>query len=305
MIVASTGLHAAPPMNPPSDTSVQKRLTELEEKVAEMVLDNATQQDLINDLIKDRDELLARLLCTTGSDAENFTFTNCNVHIVNGLGATYTRNGRGNLIVGYNADPIGGPTVYNRYAPDGYNPDGPLSQNNREGSHNVVIGDGHLYASYGGLVAGKQNILNGEYASITGGSGNRADADRSSITGGGRNFTDGPGSTISGGDQNYTGLNGVAASILGGWSNRATDLQTAVSGGMENAATGYWSSVSGGQNNMAIGDYTAIGGGTGCIIDSRFAWAVGGRDGVDGNPGDLPPSDIEHCFLTNSLILTD
>src|SRR5262249_12829054 len=58
--------------------------------------------------------------------------TGANLRIVNGLGATETTNGLGNLIVGYNEP--------RQFAP-----------NVRTGSHNVVVGMEHNFSSFGGL----------------------------------------------------------------------------------------------------------------------------------------------------------
>jgi hypothetical protein len=100
-------------------------------------------------------------LSLVGTD---LTFTGVNVHIRNGEGRTNTRNELGNLIVGYNgALQVG---------------------NDRSGSHNLVVGDGHTYASYGGLVAGVTNSLTGPYATVTGGSDNVSGGLASSVSGG-------------------------------------------------------------------------------------------------------------------------
>jgi hypothetical protein len=57
--------------------------------------------------------------------------TGANLRIVNGLGTTETTNGLGNLIVGYNELRSGG-------------------RNTRTGSHNVVVGEGNNFSSFGG-----------------------------------------------------------------------------------------------------------------------------------------------------------
>jgi hypothetical protein len=65
--------------------------------------------------------------------------TGVNLNIRNGLGVTNAApNGLGNLIVGYNENTNGLP---------------------RTGSHNFVVGAEHGYFSYGGLVAGFNNLI--------------------------------------------------------------------------------------------------------------------------------------------------
>src|SRR5262249_49448897 len=89
-----------------------------------------------------------------------------NLQIVSGAGATDASvNGRGNLIVGYNAKPHD-------------------TSGGRTGSHNLVVGDEHAYPSFGGLVAGRHNAITGKSASVTGGEDNTASANFASVTGG-------------------------------------------------------------------------------------------------------------------------
>ena len=66
-------------------------------------------------------------------------FSGVNVQVVNGAGTTDTTNGLGNLIVGYNATPAG------------------LLDGMRDGSHNIIIGDGHEYREHSEL--GTTNIV--------------------------------------------------------------------------------------------------------------------------------------------------
>ena len=88
-----------------------------------------------------------------------------NLNIRSGSGETSgTVNGYGNLIVGYNEE-WG-------------------SSNDRSGSHNIVVGEGHEYSKYGGLVVGFANTISGGYASVSGGNGNTASGPYSSVSGG-------------------------------------------------------------------------------------------------------------------------
>lgn len=139
---------------------------------------------------------------------DDLILTGVNLHLRNGLGATASANGLGNLIVGYNEHTFGYP---------------------RTGSHNVVVGSENGSESYGGLVAGfknrstaqfasvtggLQNVASGEYASVTGGATSTASGSAASINGGSNNITDGVRSVISGGFGNTTG--GQYATITGG-----------------------------------------------------------------------------------------
>jgi hypothetical protein len=109
-------------------------------------------------------------------------FSGVNVQVVDGQDETTggTVNGRGNLIVGWNEN----------------------SNDARTGSHNLVIGPYHSYASYGGLVAGYDNFLSSDpYASVTGGMANHASGIASSVAGGVGNSATGDYDTVLGGDQ--------------------------------------------------------------------------------------------------------
>ena len=114
--------------------------------------------------------------------------TGTNLHIENGLGATFTTNSLGNLIIGYN----------------GYR----ANQNERGGSHNLILGDLENYKSYGGIVAGSTNTISAPYATVTGGFGNVAAGGGSTVSGGwhntagGLNQPDGDGTSVSGGQLN-------------------------------------------------------------------------------------------------------
>ncbi len=75
-----------------------------------------------------------RLACIdTSSASSTIVFSGCNVHIRNGVGSTESANARGNLIIGYNENPM---------------------LENRQGSHNLVVGANHGYAGVSGLSAG-------------------------------------------------------------------------------------------------------------------------------------------------------
>ncbi len=97
-------------------------------------------------------------------------FNRTNVQVQSGASTTNAAvNGLGNLIVGYNEIRANPP---------------PDSGYTRTGSHNLVLGSQNGYASFGGLVAGYQNVIVGDYASVAGGQTNRAFANYSSVSGG-------------------------------------------------------------------------------------------------------------------------
>ncbi len=185
------------------------------------------------------------------------TFTACNVQIVNGLGATdgnpndptnknndAVTNGLGNLIIGYN---------FNEF-------------NNESGSHNLILGDGNSYRSYGGILAGFANTISAPYASITGGYGNIANGIYSSISGGEDNEASGQSSSILGGQLNYASA--LTTTICGGQFNSATGFASSVAAGYSNEATGVDSLCLGGYMCDAADGYSAVLGGAGTTLES-------------------------------------
>ncbi len=158
----------------------------------------------------------AKLACMN-KDGDNVVFEKCNVYIRSGSGETDGAvNGLGNLIIGYNET---------------------SSENiKRTGSHNLVIGPEHAYASFGGLVVGRENTISAPYASITGGRLNTAS---------------GLGSSVNGGSVNTASKD--FASVSGGKNNEAKGVNASVSGGTSNSAQGDFSSVTGGSDNVASG----------------------------------------------------
>src|SRR3954468_6203979 len=65
-------------------------------------------------------------------------FPAVNVQIINGAGATPALNGTGNLVIGYDESPGA-----------------------QSGSHNLVLGTGQSFTSFGGLVGGLSNTISG------------------------------------------------------------------------------------------------------------------------------------------------
>lgn len=162
-------------------------------------------------------------------------FSGVNLQIVNGIGNTESINGLGNLIVGYNeADRVGDMVL-----------------TDKSGSHNIVSGWENSYASFGGLVVGRRNIISNAYASVSGGIDNRATGYASSVSGGSDNWA-----------TNFT------SSVSGGFGNFATGHSSSVTGGELNLASGFASSVHGGRTNYARGGNTSILGGSHITLDS-------------------------------------
>lgn len=110
---------------------------------------------------------------------ETLVISKENVQIVNGTGSETTTNGLGNLILGYNDN-------------------GQSEQ--RNGSHNLVLGDDNGYNSYGGIVGGTLNDIYGPYASVIGGTGNGASGAEAVVVSG-----------------RFNGASSRLAAILGGY----------------------------------------------------------------------------------------
>ena len=68
-------------------------------------------------------------------------FSGVNVQVVNGEGKTASANGEGNLVIGYDEQP-----------------------GTQTGSHNLALGTGQTFTSYGGFVAVFKNAVKGPFA---------------------------------------------------------------------------------------------------------------------------------------------
>ncbi len=176
-----------------------------------------------------------------------------NLRLVNGLRATATANGLGNLLVGYNEPRQGG--------------------NVETGSHNVVVGQGHNFSSFGGLVAGRQNEISGAFAVVSGGFDNTASGASAAVSGGIFNRASGESAAVSGGFDNTASAS--AASVSGGRGNTASGESAAVSGGHGNTASGDTAAISGGQANTASGFTSAVSGGRNHTVRGDFDWVAG------------------------------
>ena len=220
-------------------------------------------------------------------DGTTLQFSGINVQIVSGAGSTGAPvNGKGNLIVGYDAITTS-PT--------------------QTGSHNVIIGDEHTFTTYGGLVAGSHNAITGVSASVSGGVNNTASAQNASVSGGAGGHASGVDASVSGGNSNTA--SGPGASVSGGGGNTASGFGASVSGGLNNiassgslgltsnnsisggggnTASGTNASVSGGVNNVASGDGSSISGGAALTQPVADGWAAGSV-----TPGNTINGDFE------------
>jgi hypothetical protein len=190
--------------------------------------------------------------------------TGANLRIVNGLRGTATANGLGNLLVGYNEPRDDG-------------------DNERTGSHNVVVGLGLNFSSFGGLVVGRQNTIRGAFASVSGGFDNTANGASASVHGGLFNRASGPSASVSGGFDNMA--SGNAAAISGGDGNTASGNAAAVSGGHGNTASGNAAAISGGEANAARGFSAAVSGGRNRRVERDFDWTTASTTPVTGAHG--------------------
>jgi hypothetical protein len=253
----------------------------------ELTAQVAALKAAVNDLqqqVNNQSEAISSLQATVGDHTTRLQFvtvagtemfiTGANVNIRDGSGSTVGANpsGLGNLIIGYNE-------LSNGVEVD------------RTGSHNLVVGPGHSYTSFGGLVAGSQNSISGLGSSVTGGErntasgiyssvssgeGNHATGARSSVSGGESNISSGTNTSVSGGVANTAGGDGT--SVSGGRHNRAGDRWSSVSGGSDNYAREEHSSISGGVGNTVSGGgfYSSISGGGSIVLNTPVSWAAGG-----------------------------
>jgi hypothetical protein len=166
-------------------------------------------------------------------------FTGANIHIRSGhvSGNSFTQNGLGNLILGYNE------------------PSDSALPAERGGSHNLVVGPNHRYNFGVGLIVGGSSRLGNDGASVSGGFLNSASGLFSSVGAGLRNDASGDFSSVGAGADN------IASGNTG-----------TVSAGQMNQATGDLATVSGGFNNTASGVFSTVGGGSTVINSTAFTF---------------------------------
>jgi hypothetical protein len=191
-----------------------------------------------------------------------------NLQVVNGLGATNGQpadpqatdplvtetNGLGNLIVGYNEDD-------------------PYETRERGGSHNVILGQGQEFTSFGGLIAGRSNASRAPYASVAGGLRNLASGTTATVLGGAENEARGEFATIGGGT--FGLADGTGATVSGGFRGRSAGYVSTVSGGARNYAGGDAATVGGGSQNRALAIESVVSGGLGRVADGFVNWVAG------------------------------
>jgi len=152
-------------------------------------------------------------------------FEGCNVNIRDGSGLTDSTSSFGNLIVGYN---VGWPNLQ------------------RTGSHNLILGDGNGYTSFGGIVSGYWNLLEGPNASIIAGYANFARGQYSVAIGGDNNDAKGDHATIVGRLESWA--EGISSTIVGGEANNTQGDYSNILGGASNSTQSAYSVVVGGQD---------------------------------------------------------
>jgi hypothetical protein len=219
--------------------------------------------------------------------------TGANLQIVSGSGKTNGPvNGAGNLIIGY-ADEAECTEILHCHRPPPPH----------TGSHNLVLGTGQAYTSWGAILGGLGNkasarnafvvgnsnvvsgiassisggyfgIASGIGASISGGGTNVASANRASVSGGNENSAIEPFATVSGGRENTAFFLG---SVFGGNGNIASGAGSAILGGFENTAFGEGSSVGGGRENTASGHISSVSGGEANTASGRASALLGGK----------------------------
>jgi len=122
------------------------------------------------------------------------------VQVVSGSGSTIGAvNGQGNLIVGYNEAGFCKTVAATCNTSADCGGDNCLTSGPKTGSHNLIVGAGNSYSSYGGFVAGELNVVSGAGASVSGGYENHATGFVASVSGGISNTASGAESSISGG----------------------------------------------------------------------------------------------------------
>lgn len=96
----------------------------------------------------------------------------------------------------------------------------------RSGSHNMVVGHGNSYTSFGGWVVPLDNTASGRDSWVSGGRDNTADGRNFSVSGGQQDLASGGNSAVAGG------------SVSGGYGNTASGIRSSVSGGNARTAGG-------------------------------------------------------------------
>ena len=190
-------------------------------------------------------------------------FSGVNFQLLNGAGKTNSTNGAGNLVLGYDENPLG------------------VAQT---GSHDLVLGTGQTFTSYSDLLGGSANVAKGAYeavfghsnnatgswSSVTGGWHNKVSATYASVSGGTNNSATSTAASVSGGCGNLAGTGTVSMPALCSDNVNYANSFTAVSGGTGNQASGLTSSISGGATNVASGFADSILGGRNQSLSTSY-----------------------------------
>lgn len=166
---------------------LDKRIQNVADKINHSKPDENAGDSLRIQQLEARIQKLETMLMNVTRKGNDLVFSNMNIFIQNGTGKENRTNGTGNLVVGYD-DP-------------------------GKGSHNIMVGSENKCSSYGSIVTGHGNVVDGkcgailggenndaggQYAVILGGKGNKASGDYSSVLGGSDNNAKGEYSSING-----------------------------------------------------------------------------------------------------------
>lgn len=249
--------------------TMQSSIISLESTVVSQQSTITVQQGEINQLEADlaaveNNSVLAldgKLKLTTLNGYDTAEFTGVNVQVNDGSGDTHgSVNGLGNLIVGYNESPSNVPNLskesfcsatdfFDQVACEG---SGAMwSSYINTGSHNLIIGAGNSYTSYGSLIHGFGNVSKRTNSATIGGENNLVEQANSVIIGGESNIArksggligafDGRSVLIGGENNNLRGYNGT---IISGANN---ELYRTSNGGFD-----YESRISEISNNSVL-----------------------------------------------------
>jgi hypothetical protein len=238
---------------------LQASVSALQESNASLASKVVTMQSELNAL---KGNSVLALDGKLGLDGTTAVFSGVDVQITNGsgmtVGPTPAGNGGGNLIIGYN-EPLTiaqdicsngnlgvDPQPANSPVPAGCVAPAVWGNNQHNGTHNIVVGFGNSYTSFGGLVVGEANAISNAFAVVVGGNFSTASGAVSSVSGGSSNYASGASSSVGGGIFNKA--SGTGSSVSGGEHNIASGVLSTVAGGFYNTASGAASSVSGGKN---------------------------------------------------------
>jgi hypothetical protein len=168
-------------------TTLQNRVTALSSSVSALRTGIiSVRMDVAT--IKSNSVLALGPYLTVDTTKKLVLFQGVNLQLVNGANFTSTRNGLGNLIIGYDLPRSDGTYFCSdgQYATqadcEGANETWAVSL--KTGSHYLVIGDENNYSQWGGLVVGNFNTSNGTNASVSGGAFNTASGTGASVSGG-------------------------------------------------------------------------------------------------------------------------